>query len=221
MKSGWFWNTAMWQEYLREYAKTRPECLNEWKSSPLSNDHDFTREDDDTYEQTEHLTQVIDLNTYKWSDIRKSYHSLIRRAQEKYIIKENDSIIPFYDCHVAAFGNVRNIETYAIQKQLRDTGYIMSVSAAEPEGNLRMKHIGVVLWIIYRGSAYYASSPSLVKNVQHAIIWHSLTLLRVRGVELVDMGQVDGETEKEKGIATFKMGFGGVTKQFSVVRRMF
>lgn len=220
MKSAWFWGTECWHAYLKEYAETRPECLHEWKSSPLANDHDFTPQMNCTYEQTEHLTQVIDLNTHQWSDIRKSYHSIIHQAEAKYIIKENDSIFPYAIAHHAAFGNVRNGRTYAIQKDFMKNGFAMSVSAAEPDRNLRMKHVGVVLWYIYQGKAYYASSPSLVRNVQHAIVWHSFQLLRARGVDLVEMGQVDGETEKEKGIAKFKMGFGGVTKQFSIVRRM-
>ena len=43
MKSGWFFGTQMWAEYLAEYSKARPECLNEFRSSPLTNDHDLDR----------------------------------------------------------------------------------------------------------------------------------------------------------------------------------
>jgi hypothetical protein len=218
MKSGWFFGTELWQAYLLEYSKTRPECLYEWKSSPLDLDgHDFSeRKMNATYCQTEHLSQVIDLRTHKWSDVRKSYRSIIHRGQEQLEILEEEDILVFKSVHQCAFGSVRSISTYEIQNYWIKSGNAMAVSAR----NKKDEFVAAALWIIYKGCAYYASAPSLRKNTMHAVIWKSLHLLQARGVTLVELGQIDGETEKEKGIARFKSGWGGLTMPFTIVREV-
>lgn len=216
MKSGWFFGTPMWAEYLAEYAKSRPECLREWKTSPLADDHDFSkREMNRTYIQSDHLSQVIDLRTHKWSDVRKSYHSIIHRGQEMLVITEDENINLFRRVHQCAFGSVRSLETFAIQDGWIKSGHAMVVSAI----NKKYEFVTATLWIIYKGCAYYASGPSSEKNTMHAVIWESLRLLKERGITLVELGQIDGETEKEKNIGKFKAGWGGEAKPFTIVRR--
>jgi len=217
MRSGWWWGTTMWQEYLQEYAKTRPECLREWKTSPLApDDHDI--EDAYLYPGMifeEHLSQVIDLRTYKWGDVRKSYHSLIHRGQEQLEIEDDKGVLSFRLAHHFAFGAVRSEKTFIIQGEWVKSGNALVVSARK-----RDVLAGSVLWIIYQGCAYYASAPSLEKNVMHAIIWQSLKLLKERGITLVELGQIDGETEKEKNIGKFKSGWGGEAEPYTIVRRL-
>lgn len=216
MKSGWFFGTPMWAEYLAEYAKSRPECLREWKTSPLADDHDFSkREMNRTYIQSDHLSQVIDLRTHKWSDVRKSYHSIIHRGQEMLVITEDENINLFRRVHQCAFGSVRSLETFAIQDGWIQSGHAMAVSAI----NKKDEVVAAALWIIYKGCSYYASGPSTEKNTMHAVIWKSLQLLKERGITLVELGQIDGETEKEKNIGKFKAGWGGEAKPFTIVRR--
>lgn len=217
MKSAWFWGTEMWQAYLQEYAKTRPECLHEWKSSPLDPDgHDFSElKMNATYCQTEHLSQVIDLRMHKWSDVRKSYHSIIHRAQERYHINEEANIVGYKLVHRCVFGVVRSSKTFQIQASWMPE-HAMVVTAVGSGGEI----VAASLWIIYQGAAYYASGPSNENNVMQAVIWKSLQLLKERGVTLVELGQIDGETEKEKGISHFKSGFGGEPKPFTIIRRM-
>lgn len=218
MRSGWWWGSDKWQQYLVEYAKTRPECLNEWKSSPLANDHDFTEYVDEpasAWSKEEHQSQVIDLRTHKWSDVRKSYHSLIHRGLENLIIAESSVITPYRLVHHMAFGSVRSLETFVIQQKWVQKRYAMVVTAENSKENL----VAAALWIIYQGCAYYASGPSVERNAQHAVIWKSLQLLKTRGVTLVELGQIDGETEKEKNIGKFKQGFGGIALPFRIVRR--
>ncbi len=222
MRSGWFWQTNMWAEYLAEYAKTRPECLREWKSSPLASNHDFPEfyqeffdGPENQWKQEFHQSQVIDLRTHKWSDVRKSYHSIIHRGQEQLEIIEEEDILVFKNVHQCAFGSVRSIHTYEIQNYWIKSGTAMAVSAF----NKKEECVAAALWIIYQGCAYYASGPSAEKNTMHAVIWKSLQLLKARGVTLVELGQIDGETEKERGIARFKMGFGGEAKPFTIARR--
>lgn len=219
MKSGWFFGTPMWADYLQEYAKTRPECLQEWKSSPLADDHDYIEwicRSDDNWAFEEHRTQVIDLRTHKWSDVRKSYHSIIHRAQERYTIEEDQNILPFRLVHHCAFGHVRNAQTFAIQQEWMRTGNAMAVTARNDKDGTNTS----AFWIIYQGCAYYASGPSTERNTMHAVIWKSLQLLKARGVTLVELGQIDGETEKEQNIGKFKQGFGGEAKPYTVVRRL-
>lgn len=216
MKSGWFFGTPMWQEYLAEYAKTRPECLKEWKSSPLACDHDFTEYVDEpasAWVREEHCSQVIDLRTHKWSDVRKSYRGLINQAEKKCGISEIHYISTFQELHRQAFGVARNDETFSIQGEWLRSGNAMLVQGG------RESWIGAVLWIIYSGCAYFASSPSVENNIQHAIIWRSFRLLKEKGVTLIDMGQIDGMTEKEKSVGFFKSGWGGESRPFTIVRR--
>lgn len=219
MKSAWWWGSEHWQRYLAEYAKTRPDCLNEWKSSPLANDHDFSEYVDEpasAWERKGCFSQVLDLRTHQWSDVRKSYHSIIHRAQERYEIGEDNKLSVYRMIHHLAFGNVRNEQTFICQQDWLRDGYAMVVNAMSRKGE---ELCASSLWIIYQGKAFYASGPSLEKNVQHAVIWKSLQILKARGVTLVELGQIDGGTEKEKNIGKFKAGWGGEVRPFTIVRR--
>ncbi len=216
MKSGWFWGTAMWQEYLAEYAKMRPECLDEFKSSPLADDHDFS-DAGEQYSFSTHQSQVIDLNYQSWSDVRESYHSLIHRATKQLKITSTTVGGLFPYIHRAKFGTVRNDATYNHQRQWIRDGYAMLVVSYAERTPMDCDYVSAVLWITYKGCAYYASSPSLQKNIQHAIVWKSFDLLRERGIRFVDMGQIDGE-EASRGV--FKTGFGGEAEPFTIVRKL-
>lgn len=220
MRSAWWWGTEEWQRYLEEYTKSRPECLREWKSSPLASDHSFIEAELSSsctqWDVTRHFTQVLDLRTHKWSDVRKSYHSIIHRGQEQLEAIEEEDILVFKNVHQCAFGSVRSIGTYDIQNYWVKSGNAMVVSAF----NKKEECTAAALWIIYQGCAYYASGPSTEKNTMHAVVWKSLQLLKARGVTLVELGQIDGETEKEKNIGKFKTGFGGEVKPFIIVRRL-
>lgn len=225
MKSGWFFGTPMWQAYLEEYAKTRPECLKEWKSSPLANDHDFTEYMDEpasAWVKEEHLSQVIDLRTHKWSDVRKSYRGLINKVLKELSVDEykadfigRDMGI-FKSLHAEANGGQpRNDATYAHQKRWVNSGHGMVVMAKDWP-----TVYAAAYWVIFNGCAYYMSGPSLRDNIQHAVILKSLQLLKERGITLVELGQIDGETKKEWNIGKFKTGFGGEAKPFTIVRRV-
>ena len=219
MKSGWFWGTPMWEEYRRHYWSwtTRPE---EYKSSPLADDDDLIegyRSASWTMEQ--HQTQVIDLANLTWRDVRKSYHSLIHRAAEDFAIEEMlpGAMLTYQSLHGAANGGaVRPDQTFEIQEQWLKDGYGLLIGAHN------YKTVGFAAfayWITYQNCAYYASGPSVQPNVQHAVLWHSLVLLKARGFRLAELGQIDGATEKEKNIGIFKQGFGGKAMPFTIVRR--
>lgn len=208
----------MWQAYLEEYAKSRPECLNEWKSSPLANDHDL--EDGYLYPGMhfeEHQSQVIDLRIHKWSDVRKSYRGLINQANKRLLYFRQADAYHYMNIHMEAFGQCRNEQTYSIQEQWIKDGYAFCLTSIDGQSG---EHAAAALWITYKECAYYASGPSLQDNVQHAMVWESLFYLKDLGITLVELGQIDGETEKEKNIGKFKAGFGGEAKPFTIVRRV-
>lgn len=232
MRSGWFWGTEMWEQYQQAYwrDRKRPE---EYKSSPLADDEDlkeavYGRE----WEVTEHETQVLDLTQMewisesalklKWGDVRDSYRSLINGAMLRFGF--NDWAVSrliahrYRDLHRAAFGNVRNDETFRIQEKWIEQGYGLFVLAWRGYEEIDLVAAGAY-WIVYHGKAYYASGPSVEHNVQHAVIWHSLALLKHHGIQLVELGPIDGATDKEKNIGHFKTGFGGKARPYIVARR--
>lgn len=224
MKSAWFWGQPQWQDYLKEYAKTRPECLYEWKTSPLANDHDFTdalnldATGSVDVEWSNHQSQVIDLRIHKWSDIRKSYRGLINKALKEMSVDEyGPEVMPedmgiFKSLHARANnGQPRNDETYKHQYQWMKSGNGLLVMCTDWP-----TVYAAAYWIIYNKCAYYMSGPSIKDGVQHAVIWKSLQILKARKVELVEMGQIDGKEEGTRGV--FKTGFGGEAKPFMIVR---
>ena len=217
MKSGWFWGTSLWYDYLKAYAVTRPECLHEWKTSPLGGGQNFIRKMNITYVETTHYTQVIDLHAHKWSDIRKSYRGLINNAKRQYSFATYDFLgIGIYKkLHIAANdGQVRSDETYLHQERWLTQGCGMLMLCTDWPACYAGAY-----WVVYEGNAYYMSGPSILHDVQHAVIWESLQWLKKHGVRLVELGQIDGETDKEKNIGIFKQGFGGRAEPFTVVRQ--
>lgn len=217
MRSGWWWSTKEWEQYQTAYYAGR-ERPDEYKSSPLADDHEFDH-DHNEYEYIMHQTQLLDLSLpleQLWSGVRKSYHSLIHRADEQYNIIECDTMDCYTWVHTQANGGTtpRCQYTYNCQEGWLESGHGLLLEAW---------HDGVIVaaayWIVYQGGAYYMSGPSIEKNVQHAVIWQSLELLKAKGIRLVELGQIDGETEKEQNIGKFKAGFGGTSVPFTIAHR--
>jgi hypothetical protein len=215
MKSAWFFGTEHWQKYLQDYAQVHPECLNEFRSSPLAEDHDFA--DADGYQLDTCQTQVIDLRDGIWGlgHVRKSYHSLINKAKREYDIRKYNAaaIIEYKDVHIQANGGQpRPDATYAHQAEWLKLGCGLLIGTST----------AFAYWLVYDDRASYMSGPSVELSVQHAVVYVSLQILQRRGVQLVEMGQVDGPhmTEKERSTGFFKTGFGGEARPYLVAREM-
>jgi hypothetical protein len=223
MRSAWFWGTKEWAKY--QLAYYHGHVLDEYKSSPLASDHEFewTDENRRLYELSVHQTQVLDLTVpleELWRGVRKSYHSIIHRANEQWEIEEVGvgGTADYQRLHAQANGGQpRPDATYECQRQWIDSGDGLLVVAHDWD-DLQMS-VAASYWILYEWCAYYMSGPSIEKNVQHAVIWRSLELLKDKGIRLVELGQIDGETEKERNIGIFKRGFGGTTMPFTVATR--
>lgn len=218
MQSGWFWGTGEWEQYQADYYEGKSR-LEEWKSSPLCCDHDFSDMPEGFVSEL-NVSRVIDLRLHSWSDVRKSYRPIINLARNMCSFGRCNSseIITYRLLHVLANrGYERPIKTFLHQGVWLNCGHGLLVGARDFTG----RPIAYAYWIILGGNAYYMSGPSIEENVQHAVIWQSLCHMKDMGIKLVEMGQVDGPsmTEKERKIAVFKRGFGGEDVPYMVVKR--
>jgi hypothetical protein len=142
---------------------------------------------------------------------------LINKAERTYDIAMHDDIEDYRALHAEAnHGQPRPTRTYEIQGEwlTARNGLLVMADQIQPR-----KYVAAAYWIIFNHGAYYASGPSLERNVQHAVIWKSLWLLKAMGVTMVELGQVDGETAKERNIGLFKKGFGGIDVPFTTVTK--
>jgi len=219
MHSGWWWDTDECAQYESAYwaGRVRPDV---YKSSPLADDHVF---DDPAYVQETHYSSVLDLTQPLeaiWTGIRKSYHQLIHRANEEFRIVEccHADMAAFQSLHTRANDGFqpRNDLTYGHQANWIMNGSGMLVMGT---GVLDDEIVAAAYWKLYQGCAYFGSGPSIERGVQHAVIWHSLELLKARGIAKVEIGQVDGDTPKEKSIGFFKSGWSNTTVPFIMATR--
>ncbi len=226
MKSAWFWGTNHWEQYQADYWSGREQPI-EFKTSPLAGDHEFKPIWNNSNNNLiammngwavhSHKTRIIELRCHGWADVRGSYHAIIHRARDQYEIRvcHSDDIELYCALHVKANGHQpRPYSTYGHQEKWLRNGFGMLVGARDKEG-----YAAFAYWILYEGCAYYMSGPSVQRNVQHAVIWESLELLKNNGFQTVEMGQVDGETEKERNIGKFKSGFGGHDVPYMILRK--
>ena len=162
-------------------------------------------------------TRVIDLEPSVpglWAGVRKSYHSLIHRAEERDHFAPCSAAEFPVDCrevHRLASGHVtRSQETWDLMGEWIKTGTAMAM-CAWPSDPYDSRPSAYALWIGAQDWRYYASGASLEDDLQHAVIWHSLIELKARGVRCAELGwQGEATTEKGRGIEKFKAGFGGV-----------
>lgn len=215
MKSAWFWGTAQWEKYQRAYFSDRPR-VEEYKSSPLSGDGIGER-DPLNYDIAMHESQVLNLTLSQaelWRGIRKSYRPLINKALVDYRFTAG-TLADYHRLHALASGReTRSHGTWDCMDEWMANGYGGLVMASK-DGVMAAG----AYFIIYQGGAYYASGASLIDNVQHAVIWTAMKRLKDIGVGLLELGQIDGETEKEKSIGFFKSGMGGKSMPFTIATR--
>jgi hypothetical protein len=218
MNSAWFWGTTMWRDYQSWYHLARPEAES-YQTSPLADDDDlyWTSETRDVFLWMTHHTQVLDLTpplAELWRGIRKSYHSEIHRVDERYTIMVSGRVDDYKALHARANGGQpRHDMTYECQKQWIAEGYGVLIATALPEP------VAAAYWIVYEGCAYYMSGPSIEDDVQKSVIWYSIGYLKSHGIRLIELGQIDGETEKERNIGKFKQGFGGKSVPYTIATR--
>lgn len=220
MTSGWFWKTELWRQYQASYH--HGQIPSEYKTSPLDpNGEDFNWDvERKNYSMRINKTRVLDLTPPMdtlWKGVRDSYRALINKAERTYDIMMHDNIEDYRTLHAEAnHGQPRPTRTYEIQGEWLKTRNGLLVMADQV---IPRKYVAAAYWIIFNHGAYYASGQSLTRNIQHAVIWKSLELLKAMRVTMVELGQVDGETAKERNIGTFKKGFSGTDVPFTTVTK--
>ena len=155
-----------------------------------------------------------------WRDVRKSYKALIHRGEERFAVGISDSVVyengfgHYEALHRRLYAEPRPDATYYLQYEWLQRGAAVVVLALPPGREV----VGAAYWLIYKGSADYASGAYAEDNVAHAVVWRSLLALKARGVRSTVMAWRGLErTEKERGVTHFKVGFGGVDVPVAVV----
>lgn len=155
--------------------------------------------------------RVVDLDAMSWSDLRKSYRSVVNGADKEYGLKfatevGTGAFALYQRLHAQLSRHPRADATYRMQAEWLDEGRAAVVTAER--GDVCW---GAAYWVVYKGCAYYASGAYAARDVGPAVVWASLNRLRTfMGVQRASLGwQGRAATEKERGIEFFKRGFGG------------
>jgi len=231
----WRWNrypcdyrntiASIASHYGMKYSTFTTAVVPLWGSTSLSQEaYEMTRPDGDAMR-------------VRWSQIRSSYRSLIKQAARDYDIGYGyDELWPHYEsCHRQCSTRSRPGGTYLYQfRWLR--GGAGLVLAAFPKGGAEgaMDNGGRVTsplsWsaagsspapsttlsssyvITYKGHGYYASGPSVQKNLQHALQWVAIQALSENGYNSYELGWL-----ADDGVGFFKSGFGGDVKNIDVL----
>lgn len=147
-------------------------------------------------------------NPHRWQSIRKSYRSIIHKAQRDCDLEWGTTYWPYYEaCHRQTATRPRSDATYRHQEQWVKDGFAQ-VFVAFPKDRTPDCPLAASLVIEYKGHGYYASGPSMQKNLQHALQWLAMESLTKRGLDTYELGWIDRHGEDDS-IGFFKQGFGG------------
>jgi hypothetical protein len=194
---------------------------------PISEKENFNYLTKYNFFDTSINTTIIDLelqDNFLWSNLRKSYHSIINRYTSNNSISIMDFNKPDQKIHeiyqklhcVAAGKKARPIITFSLEYKmlLNDNALLIYLKDQN-------RIIAISYFYHHRNNAYYASSadnPKLTKGIpyEHAILWEAIKYYKNRGFKQLELGwqhfsnQVfDHPSKKETDISFFKRGFGG------------
>jgi hypothetical protein len=172
-------------------------------------------------------SQVIKLQTWERSDLRKSYQPLARQQCEDYHLAIIDQSafayteIVTFACEL--FKEVQAVHEAEAGRKTRPqrTWDLMEDWLAEGKAVMA---VGLKEWevkayayvILYKKKAYYASA-ALQLNCGHGLQLKLMAYLKQQGYECYELGVITGSgCEKEKAIEFFKQGFGGELVPFPV-----
>ncbi len=155
-------------------------------------------------------TRVVDLarpEAERWRDVRRSYHALIHRAEERTTVQ----LVP-----VAALAELYRLRpdlpqlpaaAWPCLQRLVVDGRLWVLGALDHVGDV----VGAVGIYRERGWAYYGHGRALQAGVAHRLLWTAQARLASLGDRWFELGweAQDGDDEKARGIAQFKRGLGG------------
>lgn len=178
--------------------------------------------------ETRH-TFVVELKPREamWAAVRKSYRALIHGAEKEFGIVVIDRPVP--PNAAAAMADAREVHTAEAGRLTRDLGtwHLQELWLQRGDALLALAYRGdepvaFAYTIRWKGWSYYASGASRERNVMHALLWHTMLVLQADSeTKWFEVGHdADPEaTDKERGIAFFKAGFGGERWPYYVGRR--
>jgi len=183
-------------------------------------------------------TKVVNVDrpeSERWTDLRKSYRSIIKKANATYDIDWSDDFTAYKRTHQHATDNCRiSSLTYWKQRKWMESGFAKIVTAKErgvgnagesvtPAPLQRVTGgasppssttVAAAYVIQYKDRAYYASGPSVRDNVQAACLWEAMQVVRVPQFEVGWVAEPDGSPS----IEFFKSGFGGEVEPVLVLQ---
>lgn len=146
------------------------------------------------------------------ASLRKSYRQAVRKAEEHYDVSvsaSREAVALARALHVQAAGReTRSERTWELQAEWCEAGHGLVALARDSQH----VPVGFAYAIRYRGWAYYASGAVSCDGVGHALQWALMRALNADGeTAFYELGYDAGPeaSEKERGIALFKSGFGG------------
>lgn len=154
-----------------------------------------------------------------WRDVRRSYHALIHRAEERFRIQrmslaDLSGQSPLCECmalHAVCAGRqTRPWETWDLMGRWASDGHA-DVWLAFDDTISTVSPAAFVYVYRWKGWAYYGHAASIAPDATHALLWAAIRYLSRTGVEFLDMGSLPaGEPdEKALNVHKFKCGFGG------------
>ena len=178
------------------------------------------------YQDVSWRSRVVDLTQSEevlWRGLRKSYKPLIHKIEREWEIVA-DGTGELAGAYAAVHRQSRAGEqtprparTYEFPTEWIRNGHAFLVGAQGSNGWVAFAYV-----FLYKGGAYYGSGPSLVPNVQHAILWRAVLEAKRRGATLFELGWAGRSMDrKERAIEFFKAGFGGVEVPLVVVEKRF
>lgn len=150
-----------------------------------------------------YYVQMLDLTqapSALHAGLRKSYANLVNRSSGE--CWDGRAFQRLRDYHFIQHGQTRSDETWAIQFEMLGN---CAVCAADDNAAAMMYY--------NQKHAYYACGASRPDGTSHAVLWRLILRCQELGIEQLEMGeQVWQGDPKQVNIASFKRGFGGMTK---------
>lgn len=199
---------------------------------PLSENYDHNILMEYKYLDSSINTTIVNLSLDKknlWSNLRKSFKSLINNGKDKFNIFVMDYNNPDFEIHEnyrelhhKTSGRVtRIIETFNLQFEMlkEDNAILIGLQHGD-------RFIAFSYFLHNKTGAYYASAsddPDFETDVPvgHCIIWTAIEYYKKKNLEYLDMGlqqfshQIfDHPSQKDISLSFFKRGFGGVITPF-------
>lgn len=178
-------------------------------------------------------TYVVDLKqdlAAMWRQLRGSYKPLINKAQRQRAIQTFSGCGDPCDMQTAAvlMNDARRLHETAAGRQTRSdetwrlqANWLALGHAVVSVAYDATRPVGFAYALRWKGWSYYFSGASLEDSVSHALIWNLMVGVRAAGGEHFEVGHAAGDdaSEKERGIAFFKAGFGGTQWPVAAVIR--